>query len=91
MAAETRISRWEIRRGRQDELEKTGTGEATIFVNDVEGLYDPSNGSSPYFGNLDGAQVAITLRNPITDTYHTRFRGSVEENGYDLHESQRKT
>lgn len=91
MAATTKISRWEIRRGRQDELEKTGTGEATIFVNDVEGLYDPSNTGSPYFGNLDGAQVAITLRNPITDTYHTRFRGNIEEYGYDLHESQVKT
>jgi hypothetical protein len=48
----SRISRWEVRRGRQDELEKTGTGEATIFVNDVEGLYDPSNTGSPYFGIL---------------------------------------
>jgi len=84
----SRVAQWEIRRGRQDELEKTSTGEATILVHDVEGLYDPSNVGSPYFGQLDGAPVSLNLHNPITNTWHTRFRGNVDEYGYELNPSQ---
>jgi len=84
----SRVAQWEIRRGRQDELEKTSTGEATILVHDIEGFYDPSNVSSPYFGQLDGAPASLNLHNPITNTWHTRFRGTVDEYSYDLNPAQ---
>lgn len=83
----TRVARWTCKRGRQDELEKTSTGEAQIFIHDTEGLYDPYNPGSPYVGSLDGAQVSLNLRNPVTGTSHQRFRGSVEEYTYDYHPS----
>jgi hypothetical protein len=84
----SRVASWETRVGRQDELEKTGTGEAVIRVHDTEGLYDPSNTSSPYFGQLDGAPVSLNLWNPVTETWHTRFTGNVEEYTYDLSKLQ---
>jgi hypothetical protein len=86
----TRIHRIEIERGRQDEFERTDTGTARIFVHDTEGLYDPTNASSPYFGTLDSAPVALALRNPVTDTSHPRFRGVVDEYGFDVARSQVK-
>jgi hypothetical protein len=86
-----KVSRWEIRRGRQSELEKTGTAEATIFVNDVDGHFDPANAGSPWFGKLDGKQVSLSRWNPVTDTWNPRFRGYIEEYGYDLAPSQVKT
>lgn len=89
--ASTRVASWEVRRGRQDELEKTGTGEAVIRVHDVEGHYDPSNPSSPYFGQIDGAPVSLNLWNPVTETWHTRFTGNVEEYSYDLSKTQINT
>lgn len=88
---QTRVARWQSRVGRQDELEKTGTGEAEIFIHDVEGLYDSFNISSPFSGALDGAPVSLNLRNPVTDTEHQRFRGYVEEYAYDLSPSGRNT
>jgi PKD repeat protein len=85
-----RVSRWEVRQGRQDELEQTGGGEATIFVQDTLGLFDPTNGSSPYAGKLDSKQAAIAVFNPVTETWHTRFRGWVDDYGHDIHPSQAK-
>lgn len=85
----SRIYSWEARRGRSDELEKTGTGEATILIHDVDGDYDPTNATSPYFGLLDGVPVALALFNPVTSTWHTRFQGYAEEYTFDLSASQR--
>lgn len=86
-----RVSRWEIRRGRQDEREKTEPAQATVFVNDVDGLLDPTNTGSPWFGVLDGRQLALARWNPVTGEWFTRFRGTIEEYGYDLHPSQSVT
>ena len=78
----------EIRRGRQDEFERTDTGTATIILNDTEGLFDPTNVGSPYYGNLDSKPIAIAIRNPVTDEWFPLFRGVIDEYGYDLHPSQ---
>jgi len=83
-----RVSRIEIKRGRQDEFADVPAGEATIFVNDIDGLFDPSNPGSPYFDQLDSRQAAIAIRNPVTDTWSTLFRGVIDDYGYDLHPSQ---
>lgn len=85
-----RVSRWEIRRGRDGELEKTGTGEATVFVNDTDGHFDPTNIASPWFGKLDGKQLAISRWNPISEEWAVRFRGYIEEIGHDLSPTQQK-
>lgn len=86
-----RVSRWEIRRGRQSELEKTGTATATIFVNDVDGFLDAGNAGGPWFGKLDGKQVSISRWNPVTESWSQRFRGYIEEYSYDLKPSQVNT
>jgi hypothetical protein len=86
-----RVSRIEIKRGRQDEFADVPAGEATVFVNDVDGLFDPSNAGSPYFDKLDSRQCAIAIRNPVTDVWSTLFRGVIDDYGYDLHPSQLKT
>jgi hypothetical protein len=86
-----RISRIEIQRGRRDEFERTDTGTATIFVHDQEGLFDPTNVGSPYYGRLDSVPIAIAIRNPVTGVWFPLFRGCVDEYGYDLHPSQKTT
>lgn len=71
------VASYSIRRGRTSELARTGTGTATVKLNDVDGWFDPTNTGSPYFGNLDGKQAVLALHNPVTDSWHTIFRGFV--------------
>jgi hypothetical protein len=79
------VSDWSIRRGRQSELEKTGTGTATITIIDQDGTLDPTNPDGPFYGKLDPMkQAAIALRNPGTDTWHTIFRGFVADWFYEV-------
>jgi Domain of unknown function (DUF4082) len=75
------VASYSIRRGRQDEQEKTGTGTATVEINDVGGAFDPTYPASPYGDAIDGRQMAIGLWNPVTDSWSTLFRGFAD--GYD--------
>jgi hypothetical protein len=87
--AETVVASWNVDRGRSYELDKTATGTATVLINDVEGLYDPTNASSPYFGQIRPLkQMALALQNPITLAWRTVFRGFIEEYAYQLDPSQ---
>jgi hypothetical protein len=80
-----RVRSWTIDRGRPNEFAKTGTGTATVTIVDLDGLFDPTNATSPYYPNvLPGKQVAISLFNPVSDTWHIRFRGFVEAWRYRL-------
>jgi hypothetical protein len=88
---EVKVARWEIRRGRQGELEKTGTAEATVYVNDTEGLLDAANAGSPWFGKLDGKQIRLSRWNPVAEEWQVRFRGYIEGYAYNLPGSQVKT
>lgn len=63
----TRVSGWEIRRGRTDEFTRTGTGTATIFVNDTTG----------YLGS--GAEYPVHARISLRGS--PMFRGFVEAVG----------
>jgi hypothetical protein len=73
-----RVSEVSIRRGRQDEFEATGTGEMTVTFNDRDGDVDPTT------VDWISRPIAFAVRDPVTDTWHPRFRGSVDDHHYDL-------
>lgn len=77
----------DIRRGRQTELDQTDTSTATVYVNDTDGLFDPNNTSSPYFGELDGKQIMLQVFNPVTSAWVTQFRGHIDDYGHDFEPS----
>jgi hypothetical protein len=73
-----RLSSVEIRRGRQDEFEQTETGTMTATFNDRNSDLDPT--SVDYISR----PLAFAVRNPVTDTWHPRFRGAVDDHEYEL-------
>ncbi len=67
-----------IVRGRASETDKTVTGTATITFRDTDGILDPTNTASPFFGNLDPMkQAGITITNPVTSENFALFRGFI--------------
>lgn len=69
---------WSISRGRQNELDKTVTGTATVTFDDLTGDLDVTNTTGPWYANLDPMkQAAISLMHPVTGEWHTLFRGFV--------------
>lgn len=83
------VAKIEIHRGRQTELDVTDTSTATVYLNDTDGLFDPANTGSPYFGKIDGKQIMLQLRNPVTDEWVTQYRGFIDDYGYELHPATR--
>ena len=84
-----RVRDWTIDRGRPTEFDKTDTGTAVVRLVDREGLFDPTNTSSPYYGKmLPGKQAAIALQNPVSDEWFTMFRGFVESWYYRLDQTR---
>lgn len=79
------VTSWSIDRGRTYELDKTGTGTATVNIIDIQGLFDPTNSTSPFYGLTDPLkQAMIALDNPTTGTPTTMFRGFIEDWDYTL-------
>lgn len=79
-----RVSGIEIKRGRRSEFERHDTGTCSVAFHDRDGDVDPTNVdwvSRPF---------AVATRNPVTDTWHPRFRGTVDEPSYDLDASMVK-
>lgn len=73
------VSEWKIDRGRPNEFAKTGTGTATVRGFDTVGIFDPTNATGTYFGDLvPHKQAAIALYDPVLAAWHTVFRGFVE-------------
>jgi hypothetical protein len=71
---------WSIQRGRQSELDKTGTGTATVALVDKTGVLDPTNAAGAFFDKLDPVkQAAIALTNPCTGVTSTLMRGHSSE------------
>jgi hypothetical protein len=79
------VSGYDITTGRQTLLAQTDTGTATVYINDYkEALFDPRNVSSPYFGKLDGRQIALQLYDPVRAVWELQFRGLIDEVTYDI-------
>lgn len=76
------VAGFDTSNGRQNLVDVTQTGTATVYLNDRDGLFDPRNVSSPYFGELDGKQVMCQIWNPVTSVWETQFRGLIDEADY---------
>lgn len=84
------VTSYTIDRGRSYEMDRTDTGRAVVSIADKDGILDPTNTSGPYFGKIEPLRQAIIgRRNPVTGTWHTRFRGWIEDWGYEFDPSQR--
>src|SRR3989304_6079654 len=83
------VSGFSIERGRAYELDKSGTGTASVTIIDRNASFDPTNASGPFAGKLNPMkQAAIGLRNPVTGAWSTIFRGFVSRWGYDLYQTE---
>jgi hypothetical protein len=83
------ITSYTIDRGRQYELDRTDVGRAVVQITDQDGLLDPTNIYGPYYGKLEPLlQVMLGRWNPVTDTWHTRYRGFIEDFNYAIDPSQ---
>jgi len=81
-----RVTDWTIDRGRPTEFDKTGTGTAVVNIIDRQGLFDPTNTTSPYNGKImPGKQAGVALVNPTgAHASFVLFRGFVESWQYKL-------
>ena len=57
-------------------------GTCTVTFKDRDGSVDPTT------HDWISRPLAFAVRNPVTDTWHPRFRGHIEDHGYDLHPSR---
>lgn len=82
--AGARVEEVQIRRGKRDEFEMTDTGTCRVGFNDRTGAVDPTL--------LDwiSRPFAFAVRNPVTGTWHPRFRGAVDDHRYNLDPSEIK-
>jgi len=84
------IQRVEIKRGRQDEWDKTPVGTATISGTCTTGVLDPTYAAGSLFGKLDPMkQVQIELQNAMNSTWASVFRGYISDWNYELDPSER--
>jgi hypothetical protein len=78
------VASYEITSGRQGLLSQTDTGEATVDINDRDGLFDPRNVSSAYYGKLDGRQILLQLYDPVRAVWEPQFQGHIDNVLYDV-------
>jgi hypothetical protein len=62
--------------GRQSELDTTDTGHATVYFHDRTGALNADS--------LVGLQIMLQLYNPVTASWHIRWRGHIDDVEYDL-------
>lgn len=81
--ASSLVASYDIDRGREDEFLGTDTGTARVWINDQDGILDPTNAAGPYYGLIEPLrQILIELLNPVTDEWEERFRGFIEDYDY---------
>lgn len=84
------VTGWSIDRGRSYELDKTATGSATVRIIDLNGLLDPTNSTSPYYGKIEPRkQAAIILQNPANGAWTMVFRGFIDGWNYTVDVSEK--
>jgi hypothetical protein len=68
-----------IKRGRENERDKTIPGVVTIQGKDTKGALDPTNPAGAYYGSLlPVKQASVSLYNPDTAAWSYLFRGYVD-------------
>jgi hypothetical protein len=79
------VANIEISRGRQSEQDQTDTGTMNVQLHDTQGLFDPSNTLSPWFGKVDGKQILCQVKDPTTGLWESQFRGLIDYATFDIH------
>jgi hypothetical protein len=54
------------------------------MLNDTDGLFDPANPGSPYFGLIDGKQILLQCWNPVAAVWVPQYRGVIDDYSYDF-------
>ncbi len=67
----------QIRRGRSDETQRVGPGSATVVVPNADRRFDPTNTTSPYYGQLLPMRQ-FKLQATWGNVIYPMFRGYVE-------------
>lgn len=87
------VAGYDLKRGREYELDQTDTGSYSIQVKDKTGTVDVTNSLSIGFGDDiplgPDLQMLVELWNPVTAEWSTRFRGWIDSFSYDLDPSAR--
>jgi len=83
-----RVAQCDIVRGRQTEFDVTETSTASVKIVDRNGVFDPDNTSSPYFGELDGKQIMLQAYDPVAAAWVPQYRGHLDEYGWTFRASQ---
>ncbi len=82
------VAGYDVTNGKQTLLSQTGTGTATVFINDRKyGLFDPRNTTSPYYQKLDGKQILLQLYDPVIGAWEPQFKGLMDNASYVLDRS----
>jgi len=68
--ADARCYGFDCATGRQSELDTTDTGTASVFFHDKAKVLDL---------DLVGLQIMLQLYDPVTDTWHPRWRGHIDD------------
>jgi len=68
-----------VRDGRQSEQDDTEAGEASVFLNDTTGIFDPNDPAGDYFGRMDGKPIAVALWNPVDEEWVPQWRGTIDD------------
>lgn len=78
------VAGFDLSRGRQSELETTDAATARVYLNDTDGLFDPANTGSDFFGKLDGAQILLQGWDPFAEEWVSQFRGRIVRPTFDF-------
>lgn len=73
------VTGWQTKRGRTYITDKSDTGTANVDFYDLLGSLDPTNATGPFTPMDPNCPFAIALYNPVTETWHTIYRG-LEQN-----------
>ncbi len=79
------VAGYDTTNGKQTLLSQTGTGTATVFINDHKlGPFDSRNTGSPWYGKLDGKQILLQLYDPVVEAWEPQFQGLIDNVSYVL-------